>query len=220
MKPSELSPRNGPAGAAGTPAACWAAATWAAIRSWIFEMSPSRRSSVSCAVEQRLLALVAGRVELGLAALELAAGALELGLAVGDLVALGGHPIDGVDRLVAQVADAADDVGVLLLDPLQVLVAVDEVVEAVRVEHHREQVGLAGAVDVDEPVAEHVQRPLQVGAQLVEPDLVAVQLGLLLRQLLLDDRLAVAQHRDLADQLVDLIAVALRSSSTGCPRGG
>ena len=33
--------------------------------------------------------------------------------------------------LVAQVADPADDVGVVLLDPLQVLVAVDQIVEAV-----------------------------------------------------------------------------------------
>ncbi len=77
------------------------------------------------------LRLVAGGVELGLAALELAAGALELGLAIGDLVALGGHPLDDVDRPVAQATDAPDDVGVLFLDPAQILVAVDEILEAV-----------------------------------------------------------------------------------------
>ena len=60
-----------------------------------------------------------------------------------------------------------------------------------------------------------VERPLQVGAQLIELDLVAVQLGLLFLQLLLDDRLAVAQHRDLADQLIDLIAVVLDRGREG-----
>ena len=50
---------------------------------------------------------------------------------------------------------------------------------------------------------------LQLMAQLVEPDPVGAKLGLLLVELLLDDRLAVAQHRDLADQMVDLVAVLL-----------
>ncbi len=50
---------------------------------------------------------------------------------------------------------------------------------------------------------------MQLVAQLVEPDPVGAKLGLHLVELLLDDRLAVSQHRDLADQMVDLVAVLL-----------
>ena len=149
-------------------------------------------------------------VELGLAGLELDPGALELGLLRRDLVACGLDPRDRLAGLVAQAAHPADDRGVLILDPLQVLVAGDQVVEAVGLEHHGERVGLAGAVDLDEPVAQDVERAPELSPQALEVlrfssrsrRCTSIELGL-------DDRLAVAKHRDLARKLVHLVAVAL-----------
>ena len=114
--------------------------------------------SSSCAAP---LAVGARRLQLRLALLERDAGALELALLGGDLVADVGDPLDGRLRLVAEVADAGDDARVLVLDPLQVLVSLQDVVEAVGLEHDRERVGLAGLVDRDEPLAQHLDRVLE-----------------------------------------------------------
>ena len=51
---------------------------------------------------------------------------------------------------------------VLLLDSLQVLVALEQVVEAVGLEDHGEHVGLVGLVDRDQPLAQHLERAAQV----------------------------------------------------------
>ena len=139
--------------------------------------------------------------------LELSPGAGELRLLLLDRVAVRGHLLDREPGAVAQRAHAADDRGVLLLDPAQVLIARDEVVEAVGFEHHREQVGAAGAVDADQPLAQHVERAPELLLELLEVILGAVEAGLSAAQLADHDRLAVAQHRDLAGELVDLAVV-------------
>ena len=118
-------------------------------------------------VERGRLRVTGGR-ELGLASLELGTGAHELGLLRLDLVAVVGDPVDGDDRSVAKVAHAADDRGVLLLDAPQVLVAREQVVEPVGLEHHGHEVGLAGAIDADEAVAKDVQRTAKLRAEDLE----------------------------------------------------
>jgi hypothetical protein len=82
---------------------------------------------------------------------------LELGLLGGDLVARGADPQNDVLGLVAQRTHAVDDVGVLLLDPLQVLEALHQVRESLRLEQHGQHVGSVCLVDLDEAVAEHVE---------------------------------------------------------------
>ncbi len=120
-----------------------------------------------------------------------------------DLVAVLGHPLDRHPGAVAQRPHPADDRGVLLLDPAQVLVAREQVVEAVGLEHHREQVGVAGAVDADEPVAQHVQRAVQLLVSCSRRSFSRLRRCLDAAQLGDHDRLAVAQDRDLAGELVD-----------------
>ena len=77
---------------------------------------------------ERLLAAIAGRVELALPGLELLAGADQLRLLGGDRVAGRADPLDSGGGVVAKLADAADDLGVLILDPLQILVAAQGIV--------------------------------------------------------------------------------------------
>ena len=107
-------------------------------------------------VECRCL-VVSNRIELGLAGLELHPRPLELCLLGGDLVASVADLADEVFGLVAKTADAVNDACVLVLDPVEVVVAADEVVEAVGVEDDRERIGLVGLVDLDEPLGEDVQ---------------------------------------------------------------
>ena len=94
--------------------------------------------------------------------------------------------------------------------------ALEQVGEAVGLEDHRDDVGLVGLVELDEPVAQRRARLGQAGAQLHEPDallaqlvLDAVELGALARQVGLDPHLALLQRRDVALQVVDAVRVAL-----------
>ncbi len=123
----------------------------------------------------------------------------------------------GVLGLVPQVADPDDDVLVLLLDPVQVLVSLEQVLEAIGLEDHREHVRGVRLVDRDEAPLEHVERALQPIAEHVQVLALGVELGLLLLQLLLDDRLAVAKRRHLALQLLDLARVAGRARCSARP---
>ena len=148
------------------------------------------------------------RVELGLAGLELLAGADELGLLGGDRVAGRADALDGRGGVVAKLADAADDVGVAVLDPLQVLVAAEGVVDAVGLEDDRDRARIVGLVDVDEPVLEGLDGPVEALAEDPQVVLLGVELGLGLVELLLDGGLAGPQGRDLAGELVDLVVVA------------
>ena len=134
-----------------------------------------------------------------------------------DLVAVLRHPVDRHPSAVAQRPHAADDRRVLLLDPAQVLVARDEVVEAVGLEHHREQVGARRAVDPDQALTQHVERAAQLRLQLGEALLLAVEAGLDAAQLRDHEGLAVAQRGDLAGELVDLVVVAGRARSRARP---
>src|SRR5918996_149109 len=158
-------------------------------------------------VERPLLAVAHG-VKLGLAGLELHPGALELRLASRDLVARRLDALHRVTGLVAQAANAIDDRRVLLLDPPQVLVAVQHVVEAVGVQDHRQRIRLVRFVDRNQAVGEDAQRAVQGRLQDLKTMLLSAQARPDLLELLLDDRLAVAQRGDLAGDLVDALAVA------------
>ena len=109
--------------------------------------------------------------------------------------------------LVAKVADPVHDARVLVLDAVEVVVAVDEVVEAVGVEDHRERVGLIRLVDLDEALGKDLQRAAEPLAKGVEAGRLGLEPGLGLGELLGDDGLAVAKRRDLACELVDLLRV-------------
>src|SRR5215204_9339 len=158
---------------------------------------------------QRRGLLVAHRVELGLAGLELRAGAHELGLLGGDAVAVVLDSGDGVAGLVAQSAHAPDDRRVLLLDAAQVLIAAEQVIEAVGLEDHGEHVGLVGAVDLDQAMAQYPERGVQVAMQPLEPVLGAHEARLDAAQLGDHGGLTIAQHGHLTGELVDLGPVAL-----------
>ena len=127
----------------------------------------------------------------------------------GDLVAGRANSLDHVPGLVAKGAHAIGDRVVLRLDPLQILVAADHLVEAVRIQDHRHRVGLVRLVDRHQPLTESIQGALQPRAQDHEPALGPVQLRLLSLQLGGDDRFAVAQRGDLPTELVQPIVVAL-----------
>ncbi len=147
---------------------------------------------------QRLPAAAAGAVELGLAVLELLPGPLELRLLGGDRVTRGPDAVDGLTGVVPELADAADDLGVAVLDPLQVLVAAEGIVEAIRLEDDRDRGRVVGLVDVDEPVLERLHGPVEALAEDPQVVLLGGELGLGLVELLLDRRLARPQRRDLA----------------------
>lgn len=142
---------------------------------------------------QRLALLGPSRGERGASPLELRAGPLELLLALRDLVAGRPDGLDGAPHLVAQLAHPVDDRGILTLEPLQVLGALEHVIEAVGLEHDGEQVRLARLVDRDEPVFEDLDRALEAAAQLDQPGAGALELGLLRRELAGQRGLLVAE---------------------------
>ncbi len=209
MKPL-LPPWTGPAGRGATPlsaAAASASCFW--ISPSMSSIPPSRRSSRSHGLVQGLLAALARRRKARLSRLELLAGPGELGPARGDGVAGGPDPGDGLPGVISKVADAVDDLGVLRLDRLEVLEAAERVVEPVGVEDDGDRARVVGLVDGDEALLQRLHRAgqalaqdLQLGGRLLELSFGLVELGL-------HRRLAVAQCGDLADQLVDLIVVAL-----------
>ena len=151
--------------------------------------------------------LVANRRELGLARLELDAGALKLCLLGCDLVARRADLADQVLGLVAKIADPVHDARVLVLDAVEVVVAVDQVVEAVGFEDHRERVGLIRLVDLDEAAGKDLERAVQPVAKGVKSRRLGLEPRLGLGELLGDDGLAIAKRRDLACELVDLLGV-------------
>ena len=212
-----LAPWTGPAGSGATPGvalACWICC-W--IWSWRSETSPSSLSmfelteSSAAAFWSRAAARSASRASSWIRVRSSSA------FFDCDLVAVLRHPVDRHPSAVAQRPHAADDRRVLLLDPAQVLVARDEVVEAVGLEHHGDQVGARRAVDPDQALAQHVERAAQLRLQLGEALLLAVEAGLDAAQLRDHDGLAVAQRGDLAGELVDLVVVAGRARSRARP---
>jgi hypothetical protein len=64
-------------------------------------------------------------------------------LAGGDLVAGSPDRVDGDLHFVPKLADAGDDVVVLVLKGLEVLRPRQQVIESVGLQQHRDQVGLA-----------------------------------------------------------------------------
>ena len=206
MKP-ELPPWIGPAGS-GVVAVSVAAWICASILPWMRRDVALEMVDVGVDLVERRRLLVADGVEVGLAGLELRPGALELGLLGRDLVAVRLDPFDGLASVVAKRAHVADDRRVLLLDPSQILVSGHQVVEAVGLQHHGDHVRLPGPVDVDEPVAEHVQRPAELVAELLEAVLLDPQSPLHPVELGLDDRLAVAEHGHLAGELAEPVLVS------------
>ena len=105
-------------------------------------------------------------------------------------------------------------------DALHELRALEQVGEAVGLEDHRDDVGLVGLVELDEPVGERGARLGEAGAQPREPDPLAAQLvlharqlGALVREVGLDPDLARLQRRDVALEHVDPLACSPRSSS-------
>ena len=121
-----------------------------------------------------------------------------------DLVAGAADRDHKVLGLVAQRMDAVDDRRVLLLDRVQVAVALEQVVEAVGLEDHRDGVGLVGLVDIDEPGREDVHRDVEALAKCDQVVDLTVEPRLGPIEALLHDRLAVAQGGHLADELVDV----------------
>ena len=182
-------------------------------------MSPSSCCWVLLDLRQGLLVLLAGRRQVALAAFELAPRSGELGALGGDLVARRPHPLDGVLGLVAKVADALGDRGVLGLDPLQVLVAAEQLVEPVRVQDHRERVG-TGSTRRSRPAAPSApsSERLRRTRRTTSRSLARFSSASFLLQLGLDDRLAVAKRRHLPAELVELLAEALDRASTARPR--
>ena len=88
--------------------------------------------------------------------------------------------------LVAQSADAVGDLAVLVGDALEELGALEQVAEAVGLEHHGQRVGGVGLVDLHEPRGEQPARGGQLAAQArqavagdLEPVAHLEQLGLL-----------------------------------------
>ena len=139
-------------------------------------------------------------------------GGGDLGLALLELV----EAVGGARRLGARGADAVDDARVLVRHALHELRAVEQVGEAVRVQHHRHDVGLVGLVELDQAAGER-------DARLGQPRLQPRQADALLAQLLLDARelralgvevgldpdLLALQHGDVGLQRPDLAAVAV-----------
>ena len=124
---------------------------------------------------------VAAVDELALDARDLVAARLDLRgdlrLALLELV----EPRLGALRLGARGADAVDDARVLVGDALHELGALEQVGEAVGLEHDGHDVGLVGLVELDEAVGERDPRLGEPRAQPREPHA-------LLAQLLLDAR--------------------------------
>ena len=202
MNPDEDSPGIGPAGTA--PVEDW---SWAAISSWRSPMSPSSRSMfwrVSLSADcfwPRTVSSSASR----------ASSCSRVRSSSAFLAASSSRAsrmrIDRVLGLVPQAVDAVGDRRVLLLDVGEVLVAVEEVVEAVGFEDHGERVGLVRLVHRDQAIGELIERALEAGAQDAKVLGLDRELALDAVEVLLDDRLAVAEHRDLAGELVDLLGV-------------
>ena len=189
----------GPAGRAPVLAASCSAIFWE-----ISVRSPSRSScclrtatSVACCFRRAV-------AELRGAPIELHPRRRELLLARGDLVARRPDGVDGDLHLVPQLADAGDDVVVLVLERPHVLGPRHEVVEAVRLEQHRDQVRLVRLVDRDQALLEDLDRLAQALLQHVEPGLGLIELRLLLSQLRGHRGLAVTQDRDLRGEQIEL----------------
>jgi hypothetical protein len=117
-------------------------------------------------------------------------------------------------RIGAGVLDELDDRAVLLGDPVHEVRALDQVGEALRAQHHVDDVGLIGLVELDQPGGERGARLRQAFAQAHEPGALGAQVGLDLQQLPaalvqgpLDGGLAGSQARDLGLEAVDPRAV-------------
>jgi hypothetical protein len=171
--------------------------------------------------EQRCVLLLPCLSQLGGAPLELHPRRRELLLARGDLVARRPDGVDGDLHLVPQLADAADDVVVLALERPHVLGPRHEVVEAVRLEQHRDQVRLIRLVDRDQALLEDPDRLAEALLQHVEPGLGPIELRLLLSQLRSRRGLPITQDRDLRgepNELRGLVADPRREDAGVSPR--
>ncbi len=112
-------------------------------------------------------------------------------------MALGQHPRGEILQAALQVGQAhgpsgdtipsqdhrSDDLPIVSRDPLGEGQALKQIVEAVGVEYHADEVGLAGLVAADQHLTEHGLRPALVGLQLGQRDSRYVQLLTQFRQL-------------------------------------
>jgi hypothetical protein len=131
-------------------------------------------------------------------------GGVELLLAGRDLVPRRPHPVHGHLHLVAQAANAGDDVVVLILEGPLVLRPRDQVVEAFGLEENGDQVGLVGLVDGDEAFLQDLDRLAQALLQIREPRLRLRELRLLQGKSLAHGGRLVTQLGHLSGQPVDL----------------
>ena len=110
--------------------------------------------------------VVAAVDELALDRRDLLQPAVDLG---GDAALALLEPVElglGLDGLGLRGADAVDDPAVLVADAVDELRARDQVLEAVGLEDHRDDVGLVGLVDLDQPVGQRVLGGGELRAQL------------------------------------------------------
>ena len=125
------------------------------------------------------------------------------------------EPLGGGDRVRLRAPDDADDPRVLLGHPLHELRALEQVGEAVGLQHHGHEIGLVGLVELDQAPGQRRARLGQPLAQPRQPEPLAPevlldlgQLGPLAVQARLEAHLAGLERRDLALERVDPPRVA------------
>jgi hypothetical protein len=120
------------------------------------------------------------------------------------------EPRRGRARVDLGVAHEADDVAVLVVDPGEELLALEQVGEALGVQHHADQVRAVRRIELDQPVGQGAAGDGQPRAQAHQPRALGAQgrlggdeLGALAVEVGLQPRLAGAQSRDPALEPAD-----------------